>query len=103
MKKTEDLDSHRKAALHKWRSRDRNELKRLAEIKRFRECLVGDPAFRQELEDRPDNCIQIAGRRGIELIDPMEIALLWRNGPNLHVEPEELRQTPLGSLWCEWM
>ncbi|MCP3953012.1 MAG: radical SAM family RiPP maturation amino acid epimerase [Desulfobacterales bacterium] len=103
MKKTEDLDSHWKAALHKWKSRDRNELKRLAEIKRFRECLVGDPAFRQELEDRPDNCVQIAGRRGIEQIDPMEIALLWRNGPNLHVEPEELRQTPLGLLWCEWM
>ncbi len=103
MQKAEDFNSCRKAALQILKSRGHDELKKLAEIKRFKECFDGDPVFRQELEDRPDNCVQIARRRGIEQIDPVEIAPMWRNGPSLQMKLEELRQTPLGSLWCEWI
>ena len=102
MQKTDELESQLRAIQEKWLLRAPDELKKLANLKRFRECFLGDPDFRQELEDRPENGVQIARQRGIHEIDPMEIAPWWRNGFNLEQEEERLSRTPLGSLWHEW-
>ncbi len=78
------------------------ELKQIAHIKRFLECVQGDPEFRGQLEERPEDCLDIAVSRGIQ-IDPTEIEMLWKNGRPACVEPEELRTSPLGSLWADWI
>lgn len=101
-----DSEERMSAAAQHYRAmferRSNEDLRTLALIKRFNECVAGDPEFRKSLKDRPEDAMALARSRGIDL-DPAEIHPKWRNGGKENIPPEELKQYPLVQLWKEWI
>lgn len=79
-----------------------DELRTLAHIKRFMECLTGDPGFRDALVESPDNAADVVAGRGID-IDPHELAPFWHGGFRVGLANEELENYPLALLWKRWI
>ncbi|MBY3225947.1 radical SAM family RiPP maturation amino acid epimerase [Rhizobium laguerreae] len=78
------------------------EVRTLAHIKRFLECLAGDVAFKNALSENIDNPRSVTARCGIEL-DPMEMLPLWHsNYLKLYGKPE-CASWPLAVTWREYM
>ncbi len=82
--------------------RDEQEKRTISHIKRFMECLAGDPDFRRELKEKPKQAREIAGRRGLD-VDPKGLVPLWRKGFRIEVPNVELDDWPLTKVWVEWI
>lgn len=82
--------------------RSADELRTLAHIKRFMECLTGDPEFRETLIGDPGGAADLVAARGID-IDPHGLAPFWREGFRVGLPTEELESYPLALLWKAWI
>lgn len=86
--------------LEGWATTD---LRIVSHVKRFTECLTGDPKFREQLKNEPGESRSITASRGIR-IDPMELACFWRNSVTSSLQDdEELRSTTIGRLWADYL
>jgi radical SAM family RiPP maturation amino acid epimerase len=79
-----------------------DELHKLAHLKRFLECLWADPDFREGLEKRPGDWVDIARSRRAE-IDPVETEAFWRDACRMEHEAQDATLTPLEGLWEQWI
>lgn len=82
--------------------RSPDELKTIAHIKRFTECLAGDPEFRKVLTDSPDTIREEFQSRGIDL-DPTQLTALWEDGLCTDIGSEKLDRSPVTRLWVKWV
>ncbi len=82
--------------------RTEEDLKRISHIKRFMECLTGDPDFQKALKERPGESAAIARERGLE-IDPGQINTAWSPAGCTDPNPNETKVLPLAKMWSEWI
>ncbi len=80
-----------------------DELKIIANIKRFFECMTGDPEFRAEVESNMSGCGPLLESRGVFGVDPTQLMALFSRGSS-EAEPSEsdLQDKPQGLLWYRW-
>lgn len=82
--------------------RSAQELRTIAQIKRFTERVAGDPVFRAQIKESPKRARTIAAEHGFE-IDPTELRVedLRRASTG---DPESRRSVPpLADLWLNWI
>lgn len=82
--------------------RSPEELRMIAHIKRFNECMVGDPGFRKDLTEHADDSLSLVRARGIDL-DPKELSPFWRKGVRITIPREEFEAWPLAMMWRDWV
>jgi radical SAM family RiPP maturation amino acid epimerase len=82
--------------------RSSEELRTIAHIKRFNECVAGDPEFGKALKANPKDAMATARARGIH-IDPGEIHPKWRGESEEKISVEEVRKLPFVKLWRQWI
>jgi len=82
--------------------RTTGEVRTLAHIKRFLECLGGDVAFKSALSENVDNPRSVTARYGIE-VDPMEMLPLWHSSYRKFYREPECASWPLAVTWREYM
>lgn len=82
--------------------RDAKEIRSIAHVKRFMECLAGDPGFRQELIDTPKRAKEIAGNRGLD-VDPSSLVPIWRKGFRIDIPNDDLNGWPVARMWATWI
>lgn len=82
--------------------RSPEELRTLAQVKRFLERLVGDPAFRGKLAANLDDPKVVADAYGID-VEPRLLASLWDARHRHHRFTEERHRWPLGAAWDAWI
>lgn len=82
--------------------RSPEELRTIAHIKRFMECVTGDPDFQKALKERPQESVSIAAERGLD-IDPGQIHPSWGANGRKEMTDEEIKNLPLAKLWSEWI
>ncbi len=86
-----------------WDRRDAAELHKLAHIKRFMECLTGDPEFRKKLGDNiGGDLMSVAAEYGIDA-DPALMMPLFSTAHMKYRFSEEGAQWPLAQLWDAYM
>lgn len=86
-----------------WDRRSPDELHKLAHIKRFMECLTGDPVFRQKLGDNMQNLRPVTDEYGIDA-DPAEMLPLFsREHFKYRYTEEEGQLFPLAKMWDDYM
>lgn len=85
-----------------WASRSEEELRELAQIKRFMECVSGDPAFRTALSEQPNNLTQVARERNINIDVEGLLPLFHRNYSHLRADKDDDRW-PLARKWDAYM
>jgi radical SAM family RiPP maturation amino acid epimerase len=86
-----------------WDRRSAEELHTLAHIKRFMECLTGDPVFRKKLaENLNGNLRSVADEYGIDA-DPALMLPLFSTAHMQYRFSEEGSQWPLAKLWDAYM
>lgn len=83
-------------------SRSPDELRTIAHIKRFTECLGGDPEFRDILTGSPDAISKTFKERGIDL-DWKLLTPFWEYGLCLDIADERLERFPLSGMWVKWI
>lgn len=79
------------------------DLKTIANIKRFLECMSGDPEFRAEVEQNVGVCGSLLESRGIFGVDAQQFMALFSKCLS-EAEPSEddLQDKPQGLLWRRW-
>jgi len=84
-------------------SRSPEEMEELSEIKRFMECVIGDPEFRDELIENAPDFENITHKHGIA-VDPQKMLPLFESGHLKYqgTEEEEARW-PLSVKWGRYM
>lgn len=86
-----------------WDRRGKEELHTLAHIKRFMECLIGDPEFRKRLaENMEGNLCAVADEYGIDA-DPALMLPLFSTAHMKYRFTDEGAQWPLAKLWDAYM
>jgi radical SAM family RiPP maturation amino acid epimerase len=85
-----------------WDRRSPEELYKLAHVKRFMECLVGDAGFRQRLSENMDNLRPVTDARGLDL-DPNELLPLFSRAHLKYRFTEDEAQFPLAKLWDDYL
>jgi radical SAM family RiPP maturation amino acid epimerase len=86
-----------------WDRRSPEELYRLAHIKRFLECVVGDAGFRKMLFENMDNLRPVADACGID-IDPSRLLPIFSRAHAKHRFSQDVgAQFPLVKLWDDYM
>lgn len=85
-----------------WDRRSPDALHKLAHIKRFMECLAGDPGFRKKLADNLDNLRPVADEYGIDA-DPAEMLPLFSRPHFKYRFTAEEAQFPLARMWDDYM
>ncbi len=85
---------------------DADALYKIANFKRFLECLKGDASFESSLVDEkanPEKIFEILKQREID-IDPYLVLPVWENGlDDVDIESIKLEgEYPLFELWQEW-
>ncbi len=88
-----------KAAIEK---RTPSQRSKIARIKRFLECMSGDPKFRSNLEQHPHDAQKICQKAGLD-IDPYALKPMWENGFKVNLTKELIGQYELISLWTDWL
>lgn len=83
-------------------SRNPEQLRTIAHIKRFMECVSGDPEFRESVKGKTKGLRQIAAKRGID-IDPLDLAPLFRPGFKTGLPTDELDDAPIAKMWNDWI
>ncbi|KAF5885952.1 radical SAM family RiPP maturation amino acid epimerase, partial [Rhizobium sp. PEPV16] len=78
------------------------EVRTLAHIKRFLECLAGDAGFRRALSENVDNPRIVTARYGIEA-DPVGMLPLWHSSYRRFYRKPECKSWPLALTWREYM
>jgi radical SAM family RiPP maturation amino acid epimerase len=79
-----------------------DQLRTISHIKRFMECLAGDPVFKDAARGKTKGLLQMTANRGIDL-DPRELAPLFRKGFVIGSSTDELDNAPLAKLWNDWI
>lgn len=87
---------------HVFAERTPEERRTLAQIKRFMERVVADPAFRAKLNDNIDDPSRVAEDYGID-IDATQLRPLWHAQYTKYRQTEEMKQWPLAALWDDHM
>lgn len=87
---------------HVFAERTSEERRDLAQIKRFMERVVADPAFRAKLNDNIDDPNRVAEEYGID-IDATQLRPLWHAQYTKYRKTEEITQWPLAALWDDHM
>jgi radical SAM family RiPP maturation amino acid epimerase len=86
-----------------WDRRSSEELHTLAHIKRFMECLTGDPGFRKKLADNFNGDLRaVAEEYGIDA-DPALMLPLFSTAHMKYRFTDEGTQWPLAKLWDAYM
>lgn len=86
-----------------WDRRSAEELHTLAHIKRFMECLTGDPEFRKKLAEHIDgDLMSVAREYGIDA-DPALMMPLFSTRHMKYRFTDEGTQWPLAKLWDTYM
>lgn len=91
--------------IYQWilKKRDDDTLEKIAQVKRFSECLIGDHLFRDRLTQSPGQALEITHDRGIDL-DPLDLAPMWKNGLKLSFSDKDKDgRLPLVNLWLDWL
>jgi radical SAM family RiPP maturation amino acid epimerase len=83
-------------------SRTEEELRTVAQIKRFMERLVGDADFRKALGEHNANPKVVAEAYGIE-IDPADARPLFSTDYLKYRRTEEAARWPLTDIWDDWL
>lgn len=97
----DNIPSSRSAALeyrHVFADRPPEERSDLAQVKRFMERLVADPAFRAKLTEHVDDPKRVTEEYGID-VDPARMLPLWHSQYIKYRNKEEGKQWPLAVLW----
>ncbi len=80
-----------------------DDLKTIAHIKRFLECMAGDPEFRAAVERDAAGCGALLEARGILGVDPLQLtALLPKLASQAEPAADDLQDKPQGLLWRRW-
>ena len=79
----------------------KDEIQTIANIKRLIERLYGDPDFLSELRANPSSGRKLANKCGAN-IDPDDLSSVWDRPGELPIQTDELGDSPLAKLWCEW-
>jgi radical SAM family RiPP maturation amino acid epimerase len=82
--------------------RSPDELRYLAQLKRFMQCFSGDLQFRGALTEGTQASSTIFRAHGINL-DPQEISPLWNKGHRTEIPVDELKEFPGAAKWTEWV
>lgn len=79
------------------------EKKLIPHIKRFLECVVGDPEFYNAIRENASKCGPLLKSRGIIGVDPVQVAALVPELPLLREVPiAQLEDKPQALLWQQW-
>jgi radical SAM family RiPP maturation amino acid epimerase len=82
--------------------RTEEQLKTISHIKRFMECLTGDPDFQKALKERPTESGATARERGLD-IDPGQIKAAWSSAGCEGAKSENNESLPLAKMWADWI
>jgi len=75
----------------------------IANIKRFLECMTGDPEFRAEVERNEAGCGSLLESRGIFGVDPPQlVGFFSRCSSETEPSEDDLQDKPQGQLWRRW-
>ncbi|MBK5246614.1 MAG: radical SAM family RiPP maturation amino acid epimerase [Peptostreptococcaceae bacterium] len=79
------------------------DLKMLANIKRFFECMVGDHEFQTEVIENIGGCSELLESRGIFGVDATQIIVFIQEASTkIKISEEDLIDKPQALLWLDW-
>ena len=78
------------------------DLRSIAQLKRFLECLTGDSKFREKIKANPASADNLAKKSGID-IDLSKFSGKFEPSGFIEVKCHDLKEYPLAVLWREWI
>ena len=82
---------------------NQEDLNLIANIKRFFECVAGDPEFSDEIERNADGCSSLLKSRGIFKVDPQQLMVFVpRFASKYGLSMDDLEGKPQALLWYRW-